>query len=79
MYVANLAGRSCVICCLSDVRRVCVCVGYSKVLFEDQTVNVMHEDLNLFEETVKNPLFEKTPIFLFLNKKDLFEAMSTLR
>ena len=26
-------------------------------------------------QVVKNPLFKKTPIFVFLNKKDLFEEM----
>jgi hypothetical protein len=45
------------------------------VLFEDNTVNRMHESLNLFEEILKNPLFRETPIFIFLNKKDLFEEM----
>lgn len=35
----------------------------------------MHEGLALFEEVVQNPIFEDTPIFVFLNKKDLFEQM----
>ena len=35
----------------------------------------MQESLNLFTEVVKNPLFRNTPIFVFLNKKDLFEEM----
>ena len=35
----------------------------------------MHESLNLFQEVVKNPIFKNTPIFVFLNKKDLFEEM----
>ena len=38
-------------------------------------MNRMHESLNLFDEVLKNPLFKDTPIFLFLNKKDLFEEM----
>jgi hypothetical protein len=33
----------------------------------------MHESLKLFEDVVKNPIFKNVPIFLFLNKKDLFE------
>lgn len=37
----------------------------------------MHEGLQLFEEVVRNPIFENTPIFVFLNKKDLFEQMMT--
>jgi hypothetical protein len=35
----------------------------------------MQESLNLFADVVKNPLFKNTPIFVFLNKKDLFEEM----
>jgi len=35
----------------------------------------MHESLKLFEEVVQNPLFKNTPIFVFLNKKDLFEDL----
>ena len=49
--------------------------GYNQVLFEDSSVNRMHESLNLFREIVKNPIFKNIPIFVFLNKKDLFEEM----
>ena len=49
--------------------------GYNQVLFEDNNCNRMHESLNLFADIVKNPIFKKIPIFLFLNKKDLFEEM----
>lgn len=35
----------------------------------------MHEGLQLFEEVVQNPIFQNTPMFVFLNKKDLFEQM----
>jgi guanine nucleotide-binding protein G(o) subunit alpha len=45
------------------------------VLFEDPAVNRMHESLRLFEDVVANPLFKDTPIYLLLNKKDLFETM----
>ncbi len=45
------------------------------VLYEDNVTNRMHESINLFAEVIRNPLFAKTPIFLFLNKKDLFEDM----
>jgi hypothetical protein len=48
---------------------------YYSVLFEDNSVNRMQESLNLFDEVLKNPLFKDTPVFLFLNKKDLFEEM----
>ena len=35
----------------------------------------LHEGLQLFEEVVQNPIFQDTPMFVFLNKKDLFEQM----
>ena len=47
--------------------------GYDKVLFEDKTINRMHEDIDLFKETLKAPTFKATPVFLFFNKKDLFD------
>ena len=37
----------------------------------------MKESLALFEEIMKMKVFAKTPIFVFLNKKDLFEEMIT--
>jgi hypothetical protein len=45
------------------------------VLFEDSSQNIMKESITLFEEVVKNPIFKNTPIFVFLNKKDLFEDL----
>lgn len=35
----------------------------------------MHESLKLFEEILSNEIFKETPIFIFLNKKDLFEKL----
>jgi len=64
--------------CFDDVKAVIFLeglAGYHQVLFEDQTQNRMHESLALFREVVKNPIFKNTPIFLLLNKKDLFEEM----
>jgi hypothetical protein len=64
--------------CFDDVRAIIFLEGlsgYNQVLFEDSTMNRMHESLMLFEEIVKNPLFKSTPMFVFLNKKDLFEEM----
>jgi len=49
--------------------------GYDQVMFEDPTQNRMHEQLALFAQVVNNPIFKNTPIFVFLNKKDLFEQM----
>jgi GTPase SAR1 family protein len=64
--------------CFDDVRCVLFCdnlAGYNQVLFEDSTKNRMHESLELFNKVTYNKIFEQTPIFLFLNKKDLFEHM----
>ncbi|GMH63467.1 hypothetical protein TrRE_jg4259 [Triparma retinervis] len=64
--------------CFDDVKAIIFLEGlssFNQVLFEDSTVNRMHESLGLFGEVVSNPVFEKTPIFMFLNKKDLFEDM----
>ena len=64
--------------CFDDVRAIIFLEGlsgYNQVLFEDVTMNRMQESLNLFADVVKNPIFRKTPIFLYLNKKDLFEEM----
>jgi len=47
--------------------------GYNSVLFEDQKRNRMHESLSVFEEITSNPIFTNTPIYLILNKRDLFE------
>ena len=51
--------------------------GYNQVLFEDTTSNRMKESLSLFEDILKMQVFKDTPIFVFLNKKDLFEDMIT--
>jgi len=62
----------------SDVKAILFivnCAGYNQVLFEDSTKNRMIEELELFHSVTHNPMFADTPIFLFLNKKDLFETM----
>jgi len=64
--------------CFDDVKAIVFVVnlaGYNSVLFEDPTKNRMKEEIELFGETVSNPVFKHTPIFLFLNKKDLFEEV----
>lgn len=64
--------------CFDNVKAVVFLVGlngYNQRLFEDSTVNKMHESLKLFKQVVGNPIFRTTPIFLFLNKKDIFETM----
>jgi hypothetical protein len=64
--------------CFDDVKAILFIdnlAGYNQVLFEDSSKNRMHESLELFNKVTYNKIFENTPIFLFLNKKDLFEAM----
>lgn len=62
--------------CFDDVRAILFCVnlaGYNQVLFEDSSKNRMIESLELFKKVTNNKQFADTPLFLFLNKKDLFE------
>eukprot|EP01032_Pedospumella_encystans_P018149 gene18149-20669_t len=64
--------------CYEDVKLIVYVVslpGYCQVMFEDSRVNIMNESLAVFEDIVKNPLFKSTPIYVFLNKKDIFEEM----
>ncbi|KAJ6233814.1 guanine nucleotide-binding protein g(o) subunit alpha [Anaeramoeba flamelloides] len=48
-------------------------IGYSQVLFEDNSTNRMSESLALFRDVVQSPWFAKSLIVVYLNKKDLFE------
>lgn len=62
--------------CFDDVKCILFVVnlaGYNQVLFEDSTKNRMKESLELFQDVANRPIFKDTPLFLFLNKKDLFE------
>jgi len=64
--------------CFDDVKAILFLVslaGYDQVMFEDSTKNRMHEELELFEQVTHYEIFKNTPIFLLLNKKDLFESM----
>jgi hypothetical protein len=79
----------CVVCCpnevltcflaspfCSDVSSILFIdnlAGYNQVMFEDVNKNRMHESLELFNKVTYMPLFKDTPMFLFLNKRDLFE------
>jgi len=47
--------------------------SYDEYLLEDDSVIVMHETLNLFEEICNSRWFVSTSFILFLNKRDLFE------
>lgn len=46
---------------------------YDQVLFEDTKVNRLVEARELFQKTVMDQWFTKTPMILFLNKSDLFK------
>ncbi len=62
--------------CFESVTAVLFCVAisaYNQRLFEDHTVNRMHESLQLFGDISHGPWFKETPIILFLNKRDIFE------
>jgi len=64
--------------CFDDVKAVLFVAslaGYNQVMYEDNAMNRMTEDLTLFEEMTRKDSFANTPFFLFLNKKDLFEVM----
>lgn len=63
------------ISCFNDVNAVIFVAAlseYDQRLAETRAQNRMVEALNLFGSIVKNAFFEKTPIMLFLNKKDIF-------
>eukprot|EP00485_Elphidium_margaritaceum_P001572 CAMPEP_0202688084 /NCGR_PEP_ID=MMETSP1385-20130828/3624_1 /ASSEMBLY_ACC=CAM_ASM_000861 /TAXON_ID=933848 /ORGANISM="Elphidium margaritaceum" /LENGTH=401 /DNA_ID=CAMNT_0049342969 /DNA_START=42 /DNA_END=1247 /DNA_ORIENTATION=- len=45
---------------------------YDEVLDENNNINSMTDQLELFEEIVNNPLLLQTSMILFLNKSDLF-------
>jgi len=47
--------------------------SYNEVLLEDETVTVMNEEINLFENICNSRWFTDTAFILFLNKRDLFE------
>lgn len=45
---------------------------YDQLLFEDNSTNRVIESLSLFEEICGSRWFSRSPIILFLNKRDLF-------
>lgn len=61
--------------CFEDVKLVIFITSLSEydcVLEEDETTNRMRESLCLFSDVINNRWFIKTPVILFMNKKDLF-------
>jgi len=62
--------------CFQEVTAVIFCVALSEYdlqLYEDETVNRMHESLRLFREICNSEWFCDTAQILFLNKRDIFE------
>ncbi|KAJ3452166.1 guanine nucleotide-binding protein g(o) subunit alpha [Anaeramoeba flamelloides] len=46
---------------------------YDQKLYEDETINRMHESLETFDNTANNSYFLRTSCILIFNKMDLFE------
>ncbi|KAK9351640.1 guanine nucleotide binding protein, alpha subunit [Lipomyces doorenjongii] len=62
--------------CFENVTTILFLVAiseYDQMLFEDESVNRMHEALTLFESICNSRWFIKTSIILFLNKIDIFK------
>eukprot|EP00029_Vermamoeba_vermiformis_P013050 TRINITY_DN7986_c0_g1_i1.p1 TRINITY_DN7986_c0_g1~~TRINITY_DN7986_c0_g1_i1.p1 ORF type:complete len:381 (-),score=78.50 TRINITY_DN7986_c0_g1_i1:199-1263(-) len=61
--------------CFESVTAVIFCVAMSEYdlkLYEDESVNRMHESIKLFDEICNSKWFEAVSIILFLNKSDIF-------
>ena len=50
---------------------------FDQKLFEDETKNRLDEALELFQQIINSKWFKSSAVFLFLNKKDLFEKKLT--
>jgi len=64
--------------CFDDVKAIVFIeslAAYNQVMFEDGNKNRMHESIELFKDIANRKIFADTPLFLFFNKKDLFEKM----
>eukprot|EP01103_Thecamoeba_quadrilineata_P001046 TRINITY_DN10924_c0_g1_i1.p1 TRINITY_DN10924_c0_g1~~TRINITY_DN10924_c0_g1_i1.p1 ORF type:complete len:348 (+),score=67.12 TRINITY_DN10924_c0_g1_i1:113-1156(+) len=62
--------------CFEGVTAVIFCVAlseYDQRLFEDESVNRMHESMKLFDDLCNSKWFRDKSIILFMNKTDLFE------
>uniref|UniRef100_A0A914XF24 Uncharacterized protein n=1 Tax=Plectus sambesii TaxID=2011161 RepID=A0A914XF24_9BILA len=61
--------------CFDDVHAVLFITSlseYNQNLMEDESVNRMHDSMDLFDSICNNEWFTDTSMILFLNKKDLF-------
>lgn len=64
--------------CFDDVKCIlflCSLAEYNQVLFEDAKQNRMDDSVKLLNDMSKKQIFENTPFFVFMNKKDVFERM----
>merc|ERR1712228_734871 len=62
--------------CFNDVNAIVFVVALSSfdhMMFEDDNKNCMDDALELFDKTINMTDFQRTPVILFLNKRDLFE------
>ena len=78
MQIGNIqkSERKKWIKCFEDVNAIVFVVALSSfdhTMFEDDNKNCMEDALELFDKTINYEVFERTPVILFLNKKDLFE------
>jgi GTPase SAR1 family protein len=63
------------ISCFQDITACLFCVALSEYdlrLYEDESVNRMHESLKLFDEICNSVWFADVSMILFLNKDDIF-------
>uniref|UniRef100_A0A6A7G7Q2 Guanine nucleotide-binding protein subunit alpha n=1 Tax=Hirondellea gigas TaxID=1518452 RepID=A0A6A7G7Q2_9CRUS len=61
--------------CFKNVKAVMFVVAlseYDQVCFEDDVTNRLEEAITVFDNVCNSKWFERTPIILLLNKKDLF-------
>jgi len=45
---------------------------YNQTLYENETTNRLHESICIFSEMMNSPLLQGAPVYLFLNKSDIF-------
>lgn len=63
------------ISCFQEITACIFCVALSEYdlrLYEDESVNRMHESLKLFDEICNSAWFAQVSMILFLNKDDIF-------
>lgn len=66
--------------CFQDITACLFCVALSEYdlkLYEDESVNRMHESLKLFDEICNSSWFLHVNMILFLNKDDIFREKVT--